>query len=116
MKILNKLALIAAVLTTAATAQAEWVSGHFRSNGAYVAPYYRSGSGLLGSSGSGASSSYVYRNPFAASPSVRVDGYTRDNGIYVAPHVRTAPNRTLTDNLNYRGYGTVRTPRSLYGW
>ena len=23
------------------TAQADWVSGHFRSNGTYVAPYYR---------------------------------------------------------------------------
>ena len=41
MKPLSKIALIAAVLTAAVAAQAEWVSGHFRSSGTYVAPYYR---------------------------------------------------------------------------
>ena len=41
MKKLTEIALIAAVLTTAAAARAEWVSGHFRSSGTYVAPYYR---------------------------------------------------------------------------
>lgn len=41
MKIVTQIALIATVLTTAVAAQAEWVSGHFRSNGTYVAPYYR---------------------------------------------------------------------------
>ena len=41
MKILSKLALAAVILTTAFAAQAEWVSGHFRSSGTYVQPYYR---------------------------------------------------------------------------
>ena len=35
------LALAAVMLTAAVSAQAEWVNGHFRSNGTYVAPYYR---------------------------------------------------------------------------
>ena len=54
----------------------------------------------------GSSSGYVYRNPYAAYPSVHVRGYYRSTGTYVAPHVRTAPNWTATDNLSYRGYGT----------
>ena len=41
MKTLTRLALAAAILTTAAVAQAEWVSGYQRSNGTYVQPYYR---------------------------------------------------------------------------
>ena len=41
MKTLTKLALAVLTLTTAFTARAEWVRGHFRSNGTYVAPYYR---------------------------------------------------------------------------
>src|ERR1035441_4298909 len=41
MKTLSKLALAAAILATASATKAEWVSGHFRSNGAYAAPYYR---------------------------------------------------------------------------
>lgn len=41
MKTLSKLVLVAVLLTTAAAANAEWVRGHFRSNGVYVAPYYR---------------------------------------------------------------------------
>jgi len=41
MKTLTKLALALAILTTAVAAQAEIVHGHFRSNGTYVAPYYR---------------------------------------------------------------------------
>ena len=41
MKTLTKLALIAVMLTAAVSAKAEWVSGHFRSSGTYVAPYYR---------------------------------------------------------------------------
>ncbi len=41
MKTLTKLALAALILTAAVAAQAEWVSGHFRSNGTYVNSYYR---------------------------------------------------------------------------
>ena len=37
-----------------------------------------------------------------------VGGYNRSSGTYVLPHIRTSPNWTTTDNLNYRGYGTVR--------
>ena len=77
-------------------------------------PYHRSDYGSLGGSyghSSGYSSGYVYRNPYAAYPSVHVRGYYRSSGTYVAPYVRTAPNWTPTDNLSYRGYGTVRVPR-----
>lgn len=35
------LALAAVMLTAAVSAKAEWVSGHFRSNGTYVNSYYR---------------------------------------------------------------------------
>src|SRR6266404_3348964 len=41
MKTLSKLALAALFLTTTVAAQADWVSGHFRTSGTYVAPYYR---------------------------------------------------------------------------
>ncbi len=115
MKILIKFALAAVMLITTLTAQAGWVSGYYRSNGTYVAPYYRSDSGSVGHSYS-YSSGYVYRNPYAAYPSVHVRGYYRSNGTYVAPYVRTAPNGTVTDNLSYRGYGTIRVPKSSYGW
>ena len=41
MKTLTKLILSAVILTTAIASQAEWVNGHFRSNGTYVNSYYR---------------------------------------------------------------------------
>ena len=115
MKILTKFALATMMLITTLTAQAGWVSGHYRSSGTYAAPYYRSDSGSVGRS-YGSSSGYVYRNPYAAHPSVHVRGYYRSTGTYVAPHVRTAPNGTVTDNLSYRGYGTIRVPKSSYPW
>ena len=117
MKTLTKLALAAVMLIATVTAKADSVSGHFRSNGTYVAPYYRSGSGSLGGlSNFSSHRDYVYRNPYAAYPSVNVNGYFRSSGTYVLPHVRTAPNWTTTDNLSYRGYGTIRVPKSPYGW
>ena len=105
MKILTKFFVAAALLAAAITTQASSVRGYVRSNGTYVAPHYRSDSGSLGGS---ARSTYVYRNPYAASPSVSVGGYSRSNGTYVEPHVRTPANYTVTDNLSYRGYGTTR--------
>ena len=96
MKILATLALAAALFATAFNAEA-------RSGGS------RSG---YGSSGSGSRSGYVYRNPYAAQPSVRVRDYTRSTGTYVERHVRTPANDTLKDNLSYRGYGTVRVPKT----
>jgi len=112
MKSLSKLLLVAALFTTAASAHAEWVSGHFRSNGTYVQPYRRSDFGIVNSS----PGDFTYRNPYAAKPSVHVDWYYRRNGTYVAPHYRTPANNTLADNLSYRGYGTARVPRYSYGW
>lgn len=41
MKTLTKLALAAMILCSAFAANAQTVRGHFRSNGTYVAPYYR---------------------------------------------------------------------------
>ncbi len=119
MKTLIRLVLATVILCSAFAAQAGWVSGYYRSNGTYVAPYYRSDYGSLGGGYSGYSSSsrdYVYRNPYAAYPSVSVRGYFRSNGTYVAPYRRTPPNNTVTDNLSYRGFGTIRVPKSSYGW
>ena len=108
MKLLTKIALTIALLTTAGTSQAEWVSGYVRSNGTYVAPHYRSD---YDSSDAGRSSGDFYRNPYAAEPVARVQEYYRSTGKYVAPYVRTPANDTVTDNLSYRGYGTIRVPR-----
>lgn len=41
MKTLTKLTLAVVMLTAAISAKAEWVSGHLRSNGTYVSPYFR---------------------------------------------------------------------------
>ena len=112
MKTLTKLVVVAAFLTVALTVHAGSVNGYYRSNGTYVAPSYRSDYGSAG----GDSSSYVYRNPYAADPSVSVRGYSRSDGTIVAPYRRTPPNNTVTDNLSYRGYGTIRVPRSSDGW
>jgi hypothetical protein len=114
MKILSKLLLGAMLLASTVAAQAGWVSGHYRGNGTYVQPYYRSDYGSLGSF-SRPSHDYVYRNPYAAYPSVSVRGYYRSSGTYVAPYVRTPANNTVTDNLSYRGYGTIRVPRYSLG-
>jgi hypothetical protein len=65
---------------------------------------------------SGSNRGYAYRNPYAAMPSVTVHSYLRHDGTYVPSHFRTAPNWTATDNLSYRGYGTIRVPRGLSGW
>ena len=124
MKTLTKIALALVLFATALASHAgEWVSGYTRTDGTYVSGYYRntpapsysttpSYRSTPGYSGSASSSrDYVYRNPYAATPSVSVRGSTRSNGTYVAPHVRTAPNHTVTDNLSYRGYGTVRALR-----
>jgi len=108
MKTFTRFVLTAALLLTAVATQASSVRGHVRSNGSYVAPHYRSGSGSLGGT---TRSSYVYRNPYSAAPSVGVRGYPRSGGTLVDPHVRTPANHTVTDNLSYRGYGTVRVLR-----
>jgi hypothetical protein len=106
MKIITKLIIAAAIVITSFAAQAGWVSGYYRNNGTFVAPYYRADYGsLVGYSGYSASSrNYVYRNPYAAYPSVHVSGYTRADGVTVLP------------NLSYRGFGTIRVPRYSTGW
>ena len=114
MKTLTKLALAAVIFATTLAANAGWVSGYTRSNGTYVSGHYRSDSSSLGGYSS-SSRDYVDRNPYAASPSVSVSGYTRNDGTTVLPYNRTPANNTMTDNLNYRGYGTVRVPRSTLG-
>jgi len=118
MKTFFKVILTAAFLCSTFAAQAGWVSGYYRSNGTCVAPYYHSDYGsLVGYSGySSCSRDYVYRNPYAAYPSVHVNGYTRADGVTVLPYYRTLPNNILTDNLSYRGFGTIRVPRYSTGW
>ena len=107
MKTLIKFVLAAVLLTTSVATQAQSARGSYRSyrsSSTYTVPSVRPSSG------------YVYRNPYAAYPSVRVQGYYRSNWTYVAPHVRTPANNTVTDNLSYRGYGTIRVPRYTTGW
>lgn len=113
MKIIIKLIVAATIIVTSFTARAGSVSGYYRSNGRFVAPYYRWDFGSLGGHFTqyGAGRDYVYRNPYAAVPSVHVGGYTRADGVTVLPYYRTRPNNTLTDNLSYRGFGTIRVPR-----
>lgn len=41
MKTLKNIILVTIILSAAASARAEWVRGHFRSNGTYVNSYYR---------------------------------------------------------------------------
>jgi hypothetical protein len=106
MKTLATFILGITLFSAITSAQAGGVRGYFRSNGTYVSPSYRSGSGSLGGS-----SGYVYRNPYSAYPSVSVRHYTKTDGTFVIPHYRTPANRTVRDNLSYRGYGTIRVPR-----
>lgn len=101
MKNLLQIALVAAVLSTAFAVQAGGSRGY--SSSIFRSPSIRTPS--LRSPG------YVYRNPYSAFPSVGVRSYTRSTGTFVLPHSRTPANGTLTDNLNYRGYGTIRSPR-----
>jgi hypothetical protein len=118
MKSLIKIVFSMVIFSFALATQAGWVNGYYRSGGTYVAPHYRSNYAPAGRSSSLAIAShdYVYRNPYAAYPSVRVRGYFRSNGTYVAPYRRTPSNNTVTDNLSYRGFGTVRVPKSLTRW
>ncbi len=113
MKTLIKFVLAAVLLVSTVATQAGAVRGYYRSNDTYVAPHFRSD---YGSSGLTYNRDYVYRNPYAAYPSVHVRGYYRSSGTYVVPYVRTPANATVTDNLSYRGYGTIRVPRSSSGW
>ena len=96
MKTLTKLTLAVTMLLTAVSANAQ--SQNDRG-------YY-----------SGSNRDYAYRNPYAAIPSVEVHNYLRHDGTYVPAYVRTSPNWTTTDNLSYRGYGTIRVPRGRSGW
>lgn len=107
MKTLATILLGISLLATANIAQAGG-RGYTSGLGSYGSSAYRSG---YGSFSSGYSSGYVYRNPYAAYPSVSVNGYTRADRTYVAPHYRTPANDTIKDNLSYRGYGTIRVPR-----
>ncbi len=102
MKTLATITLGIALLTVASTAHAA-DRRYSSSLGSYRSSY--------GSLSSSRSSGYVYRNPYAAYPSVSVYGYTRADRTYVAPHYRTPANDTNKDNLSYRGYGTIRQPR-----
>lgn len=78
------------------------VRGYTRKDGTYVQPHYRA------SSGSSAGVNHYYRNPNAAAPVVHVQAYVKSDDTKVTEHYRTPPNATITDNLSYRGFGTIR--------
>ncbi|MBI5387041.1 MAG: hypothetical protein HZA90_20395 [Verrucomicrobia bacterium] len=97
MKTLTQIALLAAVLTTAAAARAEWVGGHFRSSGTYVAPYYRT--------------------PANGSPydNLSYRGYPSQQPGYISP--RTYDFGTVRPLPAYPSTGTVRPLyRNPYGF
>ena len=77
MKILTKIALTIALVTTVLTSQAGTVRGYYRSNGSYVAPHYRLD---YGSSHVGTSSGYVYRNPTRPTPQSKCKATTGATG------------------------------------
>ena len=96
MKTLTKIALALVLFAAALASRAgEWVNGYTRTDGTYVSGYYRntpapswsttpSYSSTPGYSGSFSSSrDYVYRNPYAATPSVSVRGYGGLGSIYL---------------------------------
>jgi hypothetical protein len=102
MKTLTLIALVISFLSFNDNSQAGEVRGYFRSNGTYVQPHYRSSSGYA------SGERHYYRNPQAANPVVRVQSYQKSDGTHVLEHYRTPANNSLTDNLSYRGFGTVR--------
>jgi hypothetical protein len=113
MKTLTKLAVAIAILTSAAAAQAGTVSGHFRNNGTYVMPYYRTRAngipydnlsyrgypsqqpGYISPSKSGLDSSFtVPKYDFGSSP--RSHGDCFDSGLTTMPNLnRNYKSRTL---------------------
>lgn len=105
MKTLALIVLAISFFSFNSSSQAGEVRGHYRSNGTYVQPYYRS------SSGSSSGQVNHYRNPYAANPVVHVRSYEKINGTPVMEHYRTPANHTVTDNLSYRGFSTP--PRSF---
>ena len=104
MKTLALIALTISFLSFTSNSHAGDVRGYFRSNGTYVQPHYRSSGGY--SSGE----RHYYRNRYAANPVVSVRSYQKSNGTSVIGHYRTPGNKIITDNLSYRGFGTVRRP------
>lgn len=102
MKTIAKLLLAATLLATTIAAEARGSRGSNSGSGSRAHSSYCGGSSRSG---------YVYRNPYAAHPSVSVRGYSKNSGTFVPPHVHTPANDSTTDNLTYRGYGTIRVPR-----
>jgi hypothetical protein len=102
MKTLALIVLAISFFSFNSSSQAGDVRGYYRSNGTYVQPHYRSSSGF--------SSGQVqhYRNPYAADPVVHVNSYQKSDGTRVMEHYRTPANSILTDNLSYRGFGSIR--------
>jgi len=102
MKTIALIALTISFFSFNSNSQAGEVRGYFRSNGTYVQPHYRSS----GSVSSG--QVHHYQNPYAANPVVHVHSYRKTNGTVVMEHYRTPANSIRTDNLSYRGFGSIR--------
>lgn len=108
MKTLNKLVLVATILTTAVAARAEWVNGYTRGNGTYVNAHYRT-----------SANNTPYDNQ-----SYR--GYPSQQPGYVSPrnnsfdsdlcHPRTLPAYGSSSyNTGLRPYTGYAAPKPLYG-
>lgn len=102
MKTLALIVLAISFFSINSSSQAGEVRGHYRSNGTYVQPHYRSSSGFF------SGQVHHYRNPYAADPVVHVHSYQKSDGTRVMEHYRTPANSILTDNLSYRGFGSIR--------
>src|SRR2546426_8994734 len=113
MKLLTKLALATVILTTTFAAEAETVRGYFRSNGTYVAPYYRTPAngipydnlsyrgypsqqpGYVSPRKFGLDSSFTLPNYGFSSTSSRSHGECFDSGLSTLPNLnRTYKSRT----------------------
>ncbi len=95
MKTLKNLALAAVILTTAVAAQAGTVRGHFRSNGTYVMPHYRTPAN---------------RTPY---DNLSYRGYPSQQPGYVSPRSYGFGTQ-LTRPMPLPSYGNY-SPKPLYG-
>jgi hypothetical protein len=99
MKTLTKIALLIVALSAAASAEAQMVRGYFRSNGTYVAPYYRT-----------PANSIPYDN-------LSYRGYPSQQPGYVSPRKYSlgaahSDFTALLPRSSASDWGCVRTPRS----
>lgn len=96
MNALAKLTILAALFTTALTARADWVRGYVRSNGTYVAPYYRT---------------HANGTPY---DNLSYRGYPSQQPGYVSPRSYSYGSAVTMPRFDYGG-SSFRSSRSTFG-